>query len=203
MRRERIEWVDIWVEGAEQEPAALPRVLLIGDSISRGYYGAVAEALRPVALCARVAGSRFVSDPIWRRELDLLLGDYAFSVIHVNNGLHGWDYTEADYAAALPAALDWLQARQPRARLVWAQSTPVRVRDDLARFEQPRHGRVLQRNADALTVMTARGVAVNDLMALALPHPDWHVPDGVHFNAPGNAALGAQVAATVRGALAG
>jgi hypothetical protein len=35
-RRESIEWLDVWVPGNEVK--GLPRVLLIGDSITRGYY---------------------------------------------------------------------------------------------------------------------------------------------------------------------
>lgn len=37
--RERIEWIDIWVTDADKD--GLPRVLLVGDSITRGYFGAV------------------------------------------------------------------------------------------------------------------------------------------------------------------
>ena len=37
--RERIEWADIWITDADKDD--LPRVLLIGDSITRGYFGEV------------------------------------------------------------------------------------------------------------------------------------------------------------------
>ena len=40
---ERIEWTDVWVADADQE--GLPRVLLVGDSIVRGYYEPVEKAL--------------------------------------------------------------------------------------------------------------------------------------------------------------
>jgi hypothetical protein len=33
--RERIEWIDIWVTDADKDD--LPRVLFVGDSITRGY----------------------------------------------------------------------------------------------------------------------------------------------------------------------
>ena len=41
--RERIEWADIWVTDADKDD--LPRVLLVGDSITRGYFGEVEEHL--------------------------------------------------------------------------------------------------------------------------------------------------------------
>jgi len=53
--REHIEWCDIWVPFANVERR--PRVLLIGDSISRQYYPAVAQALEGVAAVARLATS--------------------------------------------------------------------------------------------------------------------------------------------------
>lgn len=40
---ERIEWIDIWVTDADKDD--LPRVLLVGDSITRGYFGAVEKHL--------------------------------------------------------------------------------------------------------------------------------------------------------------
>ena len=41
--RERIEWADIWVTDADKDD--LPRVLLIGDSITRGYFSDVEKRL--------------------------------------------------------------------------------------------------------------------------------------------------------------
>ena len=41
--RERIEWADIWVTDADKSD--LPRVLLIGDSITRGYFDGVEKPL--------------------------------------------------------------------------------------------------------------------------------------------------------------
>ena len=93
--RERIEWIDIWVTDADKDD--LPRVLLVGDSITRGYFGAVEKHLAGKADCARLNTSKCVSDPTFNDDLKLMLIQYKFSVIHFNNGLHGWDYTESQY----------------------------------------------------------------------------------------------------------
>ena len=45
--REYIEWSDIWIPGANKTD--LPHVLLIGNSITRGYYGKVEAALKEKA----------------------------------------------------------------------------------------------------------------------------------------------------------
>ena len=70
-KRERIEWCDIWITDAEKE--GVPRVLLIGDSITRGYYGEVEKLLAGRAHCARLTTSRCVSDPVFFDELSLVL----------------------------------------------------------------------------------------------------------------------------------
>ena len=65
--RERIEWADIWVTDADKDD--LPRVLLIGDSITRGYFGEVEKRLAGKAYCARLTTSKCVSDPWFPDEV--------------------------------------------------------------------------------------------------------------------------------------
>lgn len=93
--RERIEWIDIWVTDADKDE--IPRVLLVGDSITRGYFGGVEKQLAGKAYCARQTTSKCVSDPTFNDDLLLLLKQYKFSAIHFNNGLHGWGYSEEQY----------------------------------------------------------------------------------------------------------
>ena len=56
MVRENIEWLDVWVPG--NNVTDRPRVLLIGDSITRGYYKAVEDKLKGKAVVCRLATSR-------------------------------------------------------------------------------------------------------------------------------------------------
>src|SRR5208282_584152 len=97
---EKTEWNDIWVYDATQND--LPRVLLVGDSIVRGYFDATRKDLTGKAYCARYATSMFLGNPDYLDELKLILKRYRFSVIHINNGLHGWTYTEEQYRQSLP-----------------------------------------------------------------------------------------------------
>ncbi|MDZ4197745.1 MAG: SGNH/GDSL hydrolase family protein, partial [Kiritimatiellia bacterium] len=140
---ERIEWCDLWVTGANE--TALPRLLLVGDSITRSYFSQVEEDLQGVFLCARLATSICVSDRSMERELALLLDRYSFDVIHFNNGLHGWEYCEASYAKGLARRLDFITRRSPRSQRLWAHSTPIRQKENLAKFD-PRNDRVRERN---------------------------------------------------------
>jgi lysophospholipase L1-like esterase len=195
--RERIEWCNIWIPGAGDD--AVPRALLIGDSITQGLYPDAEAQLQKVMRLARLTTSRFLTDPVFTRELDLVLPQYPWAAIVVNNGLHGWAYSEDDYAAGLPRLIAHLRAATPDARLIWAQSTRI-LREDVAAGD-PDNVRVIARNAIAQRVMTDLGIPIIDRYALVDPHPEWLSPDNVHFLELGNQALGAQTAAAILAAL--
>src|SRR6266436_4549112 len=122
--RESIEWCDIWISHANE--TNLPRVLLIGDSITRAYYPEVEKRLAGKAFVARLATSRFVADPVLLREIALGLDETKFDVIHFNNGMHGWQHSEAEYRKAFPQFLETIQAHAPKAKLIWAATTQLR-----------------------------------------------------------------------------
>lgn len=192
--RERIEWIDVWVTDADN--GDLPRVLLVGDSITRGYFGGVEKHLAGKAYCARLTTSKCVSDPTFNDDLLLLLKQYKFSAIHFNNGLHGWGYSEDQYEDGLLKTVAAVKKHSDGAKLIWATTTPVRESSDLQKFAE-RTERVKVRNKLAAEIMKNNGVSTNDLFELVKDYADWQSKDGVHFNAKGNEALAKQVAASV------
>jgi len=192
--RERIEWVDIWVTDADKSD--LPRVVLVGDSITKGYFGAVEKHLAGKAYCARLTTSKCVSDPTFNDDLQLLLKQYRFSVIHFNNGLHGWGYTEDQYRNGLMKTVAAVKEHAGDTKFIWATTTPVRKTSDLNTFAE-RTDRVKERNKLAGEIMKEQHVSTDDLFELVKDHADWTSGDGVHFNASGNEALARQVAESV------
>ncbi len=192
--RERIEWADIWVTDADKDD--LPRVLLIGDSITRGYFSDVEKRLTDKAYCARLTTSKCVSDPSFSDEVQLLLKHYKFAVVHFNNGLHGWGYSEAQYRDGLLKFLATAKENAGDAKLIWATTTPVRERSDLQQFSEKTE-RVKARNKIAAEIMKDNSIPTNDLFGLVEQHPDWHSGDGVHFNGKGKEAQEKQVAESV------
>ncbi|HCS52583.1 SGNH/GDSL hydrolase family protein [Rubinisphaera sp.] len=191
---ERIEWIDIWVTDADKDD--LPRVLLVGDSIARGYFGAIEKQLAGKAYCARLTTSKCVSDPTFNDDLLLLLKQYKFSVIHFNNGLHGWGYTEDQYREGLSQTVAALKENSGGAQLIWATTTPMREKTDLQSFAEQTE-RVKERNKLAAEIMKRNGVSTNNLFELVEDHADWQSTDGVHFNKKGNEALAKQVTQSV------
>lgn len=192
--RERIEWIDTWVTDADKDD--LPRVLLVGDSITRGYFSAVEKHLAGKAYCARLTTSKCVSDPTFNDDLKLMLKQYEFSVIHFNNGLHGWGYTEVQYRDGLLKTVAAVKEHAGDAKLIWATTTPLREKANLETFAD-RTDRVKVRNKLASEIMTEQQVPTDDLFELVKDHAKWTSGDGVHFNGQGNEALAKQVAESV------
>jgi cyclophilin family peptidyl-prolyl cis-trans isomerase len=192
--REEIEWLDVWVPGNGN--ASLPKVLLIGDSIARGYYAGVEDRLKGKAIVARLTTSKSLGDPGLIAEVKLVLSMAKFDVVHVNNGLHGWGYTEVEYAAAFPELLKAIRDGAPQAKRVWATTTPMRVPDRLGEIAD-KTARVKARNAIAAKIVAAESIPTNDLYALLEDKADWFSRDGVHLNAKGTSALAAATATAI------
>lgn len=192
----------------------LPRVLLIGDSISMGYTLPVRKLLagganvhRPLTNCGPTTRGL--------EQMDEWLGDKPWTVIHFNWGLHDLKYvgppgeTLADPKAPdsrqqVPPAQYEVNLRklvqrlkQSGAKLIWCSTTPVpegaagRVPGDEANY-----------NAIAAKIMQENGVAINDLCAAAKPPLDkLQLPANVHFTADGYEQLAKEVARSIREAL--
>jgi hypothetical protein len=197
--RESIEWCDIWISHANE--TNLPRVLLIGDSITRAYYPEVEKKLAGRAYVARLSSSAFISDPALLKQIEMVLGAMKFDVIHFNNGMHGWQHSEQEYAAAFPAFLEAIQRGAPSAKLIWANTTPLKISPTNATPQQEATDeRIAARNAIALKFVAAKKIPVDDLYSIAAGHPEYH-SDNVHFNDRGIALQAARVADKIANAL--
>jgi lysophospholipase L1-like esterase len=188
--REAIEWCNIWIPDAN-EPK-LPRVLLIGDSITGGYGPKVEEALKGKASVARLTTSKSIGDPVLLMEVALVLGQCRFDVVHFNNGLHGSGYSEEEYRQHFPELVATIRKHAAQAKLIWATTTPVRQAGNLNVIAEDTK-RVEARNKIAEGIVAREKIAVNDLFGLVKGHPEYWSADGVHFNAQGTAAQAAQV----------
>jgi len=141
----------------------------------------------------RPSTSKCVCAPLFLKELGLVLGEYEFAVIHFNNGLHGWDYDEDDYAKGLLYALDFVATTSGRSKLIWGSTTPVWQKGGQG-ILNPRTVRVRERNRIAATLVADRGILVNDLFGAVIDHPEYFSDDGVHFKREGQDVLGKLVA---------
>ena len=181
--REGTEWCNIWIANATN--SKLPRVLLIGDSITMNYGPEVEKRLNNKASVARLGSSAFISDPMLLAEITLVLDSMKFDLIHFNNGMHGWQHSEEEYRQAFPEFLATIQKHAPGAKLIWATTTPLKVSTPVKPGEgHPSDERIAARNAIALEFLKPLNIPVDDLNTLMAGHPEWH-SDNVHFNKDG------------------
>lgn len=152
----------------------LRRVLLIGDSVSRGYTQSVRKALagkanvhRAPANCGPTASGL--------RNIDVWLGDGKWDVIHFNFGIHDRNTAVADYEQRLAQLIRRME--QTGAKLVWASTTPIP--DDPEKKQTA--ASIVDRNQVAAALMEKHGVATNDLFAVITPHlAELQNPNDVH-----------------------
>jgi hypothetical protein len=194
--RESIEWCDVWITHANE--TNLPRVLLIGDSIARDYYPEVEKRLAGKAFVGRLTTSRFVADPVLLKEIESVLSGAEFDVVQFNNGMHGWQHSEEEYRKAFPKLIKTIRAHAPKAKLLWATTTPLRNGKDVTYDTKAEYSdeRIAARNALAAEIVGAQKIPTVDLNAVVRGHPELH-SDNVHFNGQGVQILAAQVCAAV------
>lgn len=187
-----------------EDVEGLPRVLLVGDSISIGYTLPVRAKLAGKANVHRI---RVNGGPTKRgvQRLDKWLGKGDWDVIHFNWGLHdlkrmpdGKHQVPIDeYEKNLRILVDKLKATD--ASLIWCATTPVPEGD----LKPPRsNADVIAYNKVAASVMEENDIAVNDLYSYALPKlQEIQRPANVHFTAEGSKVLADKVAEVILDAL--
>jgi len=196
-------------ECANQNPAfekvlddpALPRVLLIGDSISIGYTVATRERLKGIANVHRIPTN---GGPTIRglEKTKEWLGEGQWDVIHFNWGLHDLKFMEDGkrqvpldaYRKNLTKLVKILKTT--KARLIWASTTPV-PEGGVKPVRHPED--VVRYNAVAKKIADANKILIDDLYAFALPRlKEIQRPVNVHFTNKGSKALARQVAKHIK-----
>lgn len=196
---------------AVTEVAGLPRVLLLGDSISMGYtlpvrrrLEGVANVHRPLENCGDTARGI--------ERIERWLGEGRWAVIHFNFGLHDLKFLDAKGTYVDPAKgkqvatpmqyadqLRRLVARLKRAgaQVIFATTTPVPP-SSLGRVA----GGEAVYNAAATAIMAEEGIPVNDLHRLmAEDRPVWQRPANVHYTDAGYDRMAEAVTASMLNAL--
>ena len=171
----------------------LPRILLIGDSVSRGYTQPTRKALagkanvhRAPANCGPTASGL--------KNLDAWLGEGKWDVIHFNFGIHDRGTPPADYVKRLEEIVGRLE--KTGAKLIWASTTPIP--DNPAQKQTA--ASIVEKNALAAEVMKKHGIPTDDLFAAMTPRlAEFQPPLDVHFTGAGYDFLGATVGEAILG----
>lgn len=200
----------------EKSDDPLPKVLLIGDSISNAYTSHVKQVLKGQATVVHHKGN---AGPTTRglEKLDDWLGKGGWDVIHFNWGLHDLCYrhpkakpygnrdkingTLSTPLVQYEKNLDQLVGKLNKtgAKLIWAHTTVV-PEGEAGRFV----GDAVKYNAVATKIMKKHGIVINDLHALTKTFDKdlFSKPGDVHYTTAGSRKIAHQVATAIKEKLA-
>ncbi len=196
---------------AKFEPTPLPQVLIIGDSISIGYFKPLQKQLKDIAVVSHNQGNaQHTANGL--KKLNEWLGEAHWDVIHFNHGLHDLKYVDErgrntsvktgkqqipveKYEQNLDEMVERLE--KTGAKLIFATTTPVpdgtgiRAKGDAVIY-----------NRAAEKVMKQHAVPINDLYSFALPRlKEIQRDSNVHFNPKGSVQLAEQCSKSILKAL--
>ena len=133
------------MQRADAKDPSLPRILIVGDSISMGYRGFITEHFKGRACVDYwVGGGWFASDvkgddfPALR-SWDGVLSNGPYDVVSWNSmTLHMWNgapgrCSEATYPAQMTKVVEHLQKTAPDTKFIWIRCTPWRTMPDTGR----------------------------------------------------------------------
>lgn len=175
----------------------LPRVLLIGDSISMGYTLPVRKLFDGKANVHRIpVNGGPTTNGI--ANLKKWLGDSNWDVIHFNWGLHDMKLIDGkhqvpieEYEKNLRELV--LQLQATNAKLIWCSTTPVPTGAAARNVED-----ASKYNAVAKKIMGDMNVPMNDLYEFALPQLEKiQLKENVHFSPAGSDVLAQQVVKSI------
>ncbi len=195
---EDYEWSQLWYDQTNED--TLPRVMLIGDSITVGYTRLVNDQLKGIAHADSLATSKGLDHPYYEREIELFASQFEFDyrVIHFNNGLHAFHLSAEEYERLLDEKIGWLIGRFPKSKLMLTLCTPL-VLDEADRPLDPtKNAVVLARNEAILRIAEKYNLPVDDLYTPMLNHPEWrNEGDAYHFMPEGREAQSKLIAGKI------
>jgi len=190
---------------AEVQDPKLPKVLLIGDSITAGYKWCVTKELAGTATVDAYCNPYNQAANSWHSELKgVLSSNGPYVVIHFNIGLHGWrkgDIPEGQFEPLTGKCIETIREYAPGARIVWASTTPILTTNRPFALDPAKNSAIVAHNAMAAKVMKKYDIPINDLYTMLLPHLDWSHGDSCHWDGEAGWLMGKAVARAIEAQL--
>jgi len=165
----------------------LPRVIIVGDSVSLGYTLRVRDAMASTANIHR-APTNTGPTTTGLAKMDYWLNGEKWDVIMFNFAIHDAWASTTRYHDNLSEIVRRLKLTNPTSTLVWARTTPFVIANLTPQLTAPMMNQV----SDA--IMTSNNIAMIDLYSPIVGHElDYQLADKTHYNEYGKAALAAAV----------
>lgn len=187
------------LDKAKISDPARPRVLLIGDSILNGYLKPVMTALDGKAYVDAWVNPYHQSEHL-NKLLAEVLANGPYDVVHFNMGLHGWQegrIKPGTFEPLTKAYVEVIKSTMPKAKIIWANSTPVTVKDKGTELDPEINPVIIEHNRMAAGVMAELNVPVNDFYALLVNKRELARGDRFHWTAPAYQLLADEVVSSL------
>ena len=181
MRKEDFEWIHSWCDLAKNND--LPRVLLIGDSITWGYQEKVRNCLKGFCYVDFLSTSYSIDNPFYSKLIKNFVTNSSYDLVHFNFGLHGKHISEKSFNTRIRKILSFIEDNCKK--LVIGNITNVNnVGNKKPNLSWTK--RVNERNKIYNQIALENNIKINDLHELALSFDkSLRKDDGVHYEDQG------------------
>jgi len=165
--QEQTEWSIFyaWENNSNKE-----RVLVIGDSIAKGYVHKL-KSIDGGRAYSLFATSKSVCDPAYINELENVLAHNKYAMITINNGIHGKKYSLERYRESFSRVIHRIKQLTRPAKIAIVLSTPDRKNVSK---------QIVERNEVCMEIANEKNLAVIDLYNLMKGREELYT-DNVHF----------------------
>ncbi len=197
MKKEIHEWIHSWCDQTLNED--LPRVLLVGDSITHHYQEHVRELLKDKAYVDYIATSYSIDNPLYNSLIKNFYKNSKYDIVHFNHGLHGWHMSTRTYKSRIKKLLEKLNCKNT----IIANSTVVYLKGN-KEINQGAQIVIEKRNLAVEELAKENSYVFNDLHSVSKTIPsDLRTEEGIHYTEKGSLQLAKQVVNKIENILKG
>lgn len=192
MKQEQFEWIHSWSDNTNNQD--LPRVLLIGDSITNGYQEIVRETLRGKCYVDYISTSYTLNSSFFFKLIVNYMNNNKYDVIHLNQGLHGFSMSKKTYKEKLMKLINKIPSSS---KVILAESTFVNKPGN--KTVDKRWGKKLEeRNGAVNELVKEMNLSINHLFEVSKNIPnDLRNEDGTHYLYGGYQMLAKEVVSAI------
>ena len=188
---ETYEWDDIWWDNAPDTSAR--RILIIGDSISRGYRRAASKLPDRDFFIDGIATSKAVDNATFFTLIEYFAkNELSYDAVFFNNGLHGWHLDEESFGKYFLELAKYVKEKFSPKKFYIVTTTPARKFQNTEIFDE-RNERVKIRNLSLKEAARSLGADVLDFYSLIEGREDLYTQDGIHLIDEGYTLLAKEV----------
>ena len=188
MKQEQFEWIYSWSDDTKNRD--LPRVLLIGDSITCGYQQIVREALRGKCYVDYIATSYTLNSGFFFKLINNYINNNKYDIIHLNQGLHGFSMSKKTYKEKLKRLINQIPSS---CKIILAESTVVKKAGNKT-IDNKWDKKLDERNASVNELAKEMNLSINHLYEVSKNIPnDLRTDDGIHYLPDGYQILAQEV----------